>query len=268
MHRIREQALIVIYPDLPQTPKPKNCYTSTERKMPIDPIVKICGLTTVDAAEVAIESGADLLGMIMVPNRQRTVDLDIAKQISVKVREARDSRASTSTETKEKDWFDLHINRIKQEGPFLVGVFRNQPLSTILEYCQSIPLDYVQLHGSEDRSQYIPQIPVPVIARFVPKADDFKESVQTGLHALPLIDGEVGGEGKLLDWNKLGIDSAKGKYILAGGLNPDNVSSAVQVEGVIGVDVSGGVETSGKKDADKIREFIDAARKRNIITNT
>lgn len=199
-------------------------------------LVKICGVKSFDAAKHAVEHGADLVGVILVPNRKRTIDHAVAKEISAYLR-------------------SLPSNR-----PQLVGVFRNQALEEIAHLKAELGLDVVQLHGSEPYSM-IEQIEGPVIRRISPDSPNFiSEVVKTSNteDTWALIDSEQGGDGEKVDWSMLSeIGEAKGSYILAGGLNPENVRDALNHKGCIGVDVSGGVEKeNGDKDPEKILRFL------------
>lgn len=196
-------------------------------------VVKICGLQSVEAAQVAIDNGADLLGVICVPNRKRTVDCEVAKSIS-KLCRGKDVK--------------------------LVGVFRNQPKEEVARIAGDYDLDVVQLHGDEDWKEYDSFMALPIIKRLV-----FPRDVETLVElqksdCQPLFDSEAGGTGERLDWKSIGewysnSQLSKG-YILAGGLNAENVKDALKVPGVVGVDVSGGVETNGVKDNVKIKTFL------------
>ncbi|ODQ75129.1 hypothetical protein LIPSTDRAFT_50090 [Lipomyces starkeyi NRRL Y-11557] len=194
------------------------------------PIVKICGTRTVEAAHCAISSGADLIGMILVPDLKRTVSADQAKAISRAVHEFRELRA-----------------------PLVVGVFRNQSLDEVLRMLKEYDLDIVQLHGSEPLS-WTREIPVPVIKKFGLGEDDL---MAPGLHAVTLLDGGAGGEGQKISWEGL---PGSGAFMLAGGLTVDNVAVAVKIPNVAGVDVSSGVETDGMQDLEKIQMFIRNAK--------
>lgn len=229
------------------------------------PIVKVCGIKTVEAAQVALDAGANMIGMIMVPNRARTVDMETAAQISNLVRsyrrpgsfelDANDLDGSTHSAV-------AHIIEAKtRTRPAIVGVFRNQPLAEVLRLQQELSLDYVQLHGSEPL-EWCRLIPCPVIRRFTPDTPDFNASPVTGYHSLSLIDGEVGGEGKMVDWSGVQSRAHMGaRFLMAGGLTADNVTQALEVEGACGVDVSGGVESSpGVKDLSEIERFVKAAK--------
>ncbi|KAK9241450.1 isomerase-domain-containing protein [Lipomyces kononenkoae] len=219
------------------------------------PIVKICGTRTVQAAQCAISSGADLIGMIIVPNVKRTVSPEQAKAISRAVHEFRESRpphevASTDMPS---EWFASHFEQIRLRAPLVVGVFRNQSLDEVLRLQKEYDLDIVQLHGSEPLS-WTRAIPVPVIKKFSPHENDL---MTPGLHAVTLLDGGAGGEGQKIDWEGL---PGSGPFMLAGGLTVDNVAIAVNIPNVFGVDVSSGVETDGKQDLEKIKMFIRNAK--------
>ncbi|SCU90708.1 LADA_0F05952g1_1 [Lachancea dasiensis] len=209
-------------------------------------ITKICGLQTLEAAQIAIDSKADLLGVICVPNRKRTVDAKVAQDISALVRTER-----------------LKVK--SKEGPYLVGVFRNQSVEEVKRLKDEYCLDIVQLHGNEDWKQYCKELgDVTIIKRFIFPDDCAKVLEITNMGSAPcvaLFDSEAGGTGEKLDWNRISQWSRESgaNFILAGGLTPDNVKIASQLPGVRGVDVSGGVETNGKKDANKIKQFLQQA---------
>ncbi|GMG29771.1 unnamed protein product [Ambrosiozyma monospora] len=251
--------------------------TQTNQKQ--QKLIKICGLKTPTEAKAAINNGANLLGVIMVPNRKRTIDPEEALKISQLCQEARLSRgitttskdllnkvirSNTATTSKPSEWFTNTIQEVISNGPFLVGVFRNQSIAEINDSVAKLRLDMVQLHGTEDIEEYASEITVPVIPRFV-LADStrLQLALRTGLFVAPLLDSEAGGEGKVIDWdaaaNTLGKELG-GVFILAGGLKPENVAAALNVKGCVGVDVSGGVETDGKKDLSKIKLFLENGR--------
>lgn len=233
---------------------------------PSSPLVKICGTRSEEAALAAIQSGADLIGMIMVQGRSRLVPDDVALRISQVVkstpRPAGTSEQPTSTSL---EWFDhsTHILRHPSRA-LLVGVFMNQPLSYVLSQQQKLGLDVVQLHGSEPL-EWSSLIPVPVIRKFAP--GDIGVA-RRAYHTLPLLDSGAGGSGELLEESgvKKVLDSDEGlRVILAGGLNPQNVVDTVKKLGqsgqkVVGLDVSSGVETNGAQDLEKIRAFIKSAK--------
>lgn len=235
------------------------------------PLVKVCGIRSLEAAQTAVDSGADMIGMILVPNRSRTVDLYEAKRISDYVhacrrRPQKNPFGGVLSESGESQFeVTSRITRARtQSRPLVVGVFQNQPLDVILTLQQELNLDMVQLHGQEPL-EMCRLIPVPVIKRFTPGTVGFENCTVPGYHYLSLIDGEIGGEGRLVDWTAIQAQVALGaRFILAGGLNASNVTAALQTVGVYGVDVSGGVETNGVKDMAKIQQFVQTARKAGL----
>ncbi|CAN6663088.1 hypothetical protein TRVA0_034S01530 [Trichomonascus vanleenenianus] len=233
------------------------------------PLVKVCGIRSVEAAKCALDSGADMIGMILVPNRARTVDIVTAKNISRYVRSYQRESDQIPASTTDYGVANMslaeansHIMRdITRERPKIVGVFRNQTLVEILRLQRELELDVVQLHGSEPL-EWCRMIPVPVIKRFTPNTAEFESSSVPGYHNFSLLDSELGGEGKLVDWTAISQQVKLGaRFMLAGGLTPENVDQALATPGVFGVDVSGGVESSpGVKDLSKIRKFVQKAK--------
>ncbi|KAJ1680294.1 anthranilate synthase / indole-3-glycerol phosphate synthase [Spiromyces aspiralis] len=247
-------------------------------------VVKICGVSRPEDAICAAESGTDLIGIIFAKS-SRQVSLPVAKQIASAVRSLRppsstvrkldpNEYSNASDDRFVHAWFADHAKQVEAaEGPFIVGVFQNQPLEDILHIAQSVPLDIVQLHGDEPLS-LTDQIPLPVIKAF--HIDDEFDLESSGLstplhHAFILLDTKVkgadhqGGKGVSFDWNIAGslVHNTGLPLIMAGGLTPSNVSKAIQVGTPWGVDVSSGVEQDAppdeggkKKDAIKIRQFV------------
>ncbi|KAK6855845.1 Multifunctional tryptophan biosynthesis protein [Apiospora arundinis] len=232
-------------------------------------LVKICGTRTPEAALAAAEAGADLIGMIMVPGRKRTVTDEAATAISKAIHEfsrpASDAKGALP-ENVASDFFAAGVSKITSHGrarPLLVGVFMNQPLAEVLELQRRYNLDIVQLHGDEPL-EWATAIPVPVVKKYIPEAPGIGTR---GYHVLPLLDSGSG-SGQLLDGVGIKATLAKDqelRLLLAGGLDPDNVAEVVNAIGadggrVIGVDVSSGVEVDGRQDLDRIRQFIKAAK--------
>ena len=231
-------------------------------------LVKICGTRTVEAAVTAAKAGADMIGMILVPGRKRTVSTDTAMQISNAIHAVEQPKALESLPTvvaKAQDFFDLGAQWIRQHHrPLLVGVFRNQPLSYIIEQQTRLKLDAVQLHGAEPL-EWASLIPVPVIHAFNP--EDPELSVR-GYHVLPLLDSAVGGTGNLTEASavKSRLTQDRGlKVLLAGGLTPENLDATANSFGklkksIVGVDVSSGVEEDGIQSIPRIKRFIEIAK--------
>ncbi|KAK9474326.1 indole-3-glycerol phosphate synthase-domain-containing protein [Dipodascopsis tothii] len=213
------------------------------------PLVKICGTRSAAAATAAVDAGADIVGMILVPGSKRTVAPATAKAIVAAVK-AHPRRAPVPLPA---DWFGAQAALVAGRGPLVAGVFKDQPLEEVLAVQAELGLDLVQLHGSEPL-EWARLIPVPVIKKFGP-AD---AGLQTrGYHAIALVDGGAGGEGVAVDWAAI---PAGASVLLAGGLTPANAAAAAAVPGVLGVDVSSGVETAGEQDVAKIAAFVAAAR--------
>jgi len=248
----------------------------TKKEASVAPLlVKICGTRTPEAAQIAVDSGADLIGIILAPNRKRTISdeaaLAISKVVHATSREPAAAAANTtahelSTPGKQAhDFFASAAQRITdQKRALLVGVFLDQPLSEILHLQQKYQLDIVQLHGSEP-IEWASLIPCPVIRRFTPGA----VGVATrGFHAVPLFDPGAG-SGQLLDAVDVKATLAKDaelRLLLAGGLDAKNLPEVFKNVGadtqrIIGVDVSSGVEDgNGQQDLDLIKEFITVAK--------
>ena len=225
-------------------------------------LVKICGIRTPEAGVIVAEAGADLLGIIFVPGRKRTVSLDDAKSIAKAVR-GKDYHPRKSQSIASTGWFDHWYEWIRNHPrrPLLVGVFQDQPLEEILTIQAAVPLDLVQLHGSEPL-HYASLIPCPVIHAF-PVTSPLIHSPQQ--HAISLVDAGTttvqGGTGEVVDWMRVKRLS-EGPIMLAGGLTPENVARAVEVSGAVAVDVASGVEDSdGQKDPELVMKFITEAKK-------
>lgn len=243
-------------------------------------IIKICGLKETNAAAKAIEDGADLLGMIMVPGRKRTVSLEVASDIAQKARAKREESNRTLMSAKDilrclqlatykdhNEYFEKAAQLISENGPFSVGVFRNQDISQVFQLASDCSVDFIQLHGNEKVEEYLDKnsnqrfgiIKRYVIPDHTAEMNEFFPSITKraqNTFVLPLLDSEAGGEGKVIDWTL--IDQQNGKFLLAGGLNPENLQDTREYLGnVIGLDVSGGVEKEdGTKDLEKIEKFV------------
>ncbi|WP_186575955.1 phosphoribosylanthranilate isomerase [Aquibacillus kalidii] len=197
--------------------------------------VKICGITSVEAAKQAVASGADYIGFVFAKSK-RKIDKDKAAEIA------------------------SHIpTTIKK-----VGVFVNEELETIRDIASTVGLDYVQLHGDESPA-FCKQIGYPIIKAFQIKEKGDLEKLTEYSCDYFLLDSPAGkyrgGNGEAFDWSLAkGLTDLKGKVILAGGLHVGNVRQAIAEVGPVGIDVSSGVETDGIKDLQKIAAFIEEAK--------
>ncbi|MGT2906689.1 phosphoribosylanthranilate isomerase [Streptococcus dentiloxodontae] len=189
--------------------------------------VKICGLSTPEAVETAVKSGADYIGFVFAPSK-RQVTLEQASEL------ARAIPASTQK----------------------VGVFVSPTLQELEAAIAAVPLDLVQIHG-DFAEALIAEISVPVI-RAIQIKDD-----QTQLDSAAdylLFDAPVAGSGQTFDWHLLAEKEIRKPFFIAGGLTADNVKEALSLFQPYAVDVSSGVETAGSKDLDKIRLFIERVK--------
>ncbi len=147
-----------------------------------------------------------------------------------------------------------------------VGVFVNAPLPEVQEIAKRCKLDYVQLHGNES-PEYCRLVNYPVI-KAVRVGVDFDPLKLEEYHVDwilldSFVPGQQGGTGITFDWKKAQLERQQVKIPLfvAGGLTAENVEEAVRILSPEGIDVSGGVETDGIKDLEKIRQFLIAARR-------
>jgi anthranilate synthase/indole-3-glycerol phosphate synthase/phosphoribosylanthranilate isomerase len=230
-------------------------------------LVKICGTRRAEDAVEAIKAGADLIGMILVPNRGRHVPYKDAIAISKAVHQTLVTTGSVISDrvgNQASDFFASAASNISSHRPLLVGVFQNQPLEEVLELQKAYDLDIVQLHGDEP-FEWANIIPVPVIRSLKPGQIGLGKR---GYHTVPLLDAASGGSGQKLDITKVKTALTKDpglRVMFAGGLNPDNVADTVRAVGelserIIGVDVSSGVEENGVQSVEKIKAFIKAAK--------
>ena len=197
--------------------------------------VKVCGMTSLKDALVAVEVGADAVGFIFYKKSPRSVTMKTVREIVLEL------------------------------PPFVdtVGVFVDETaeqINKIADYCN---LDIIQLHGDESPT-FCKKIRRKVIKAFrikdmqsVKKLSSFQVS---GFLLDTFSDNLHGGTGKVFDWN-LALPAKKfGPVIMAGGLTPNNVQQAVRQIRPYGVDVCSGVESEpGIKDHKKVRAFLKNA---------
>jgi len=229
--------------------------------------VKICGTRSPEAAQAAVDAGADFIGVIRVPGRSRFVQDDVVHQIAniVKKSVRKQQMPSIPPHVGAEDFLEYNLRSlVRPQRAQLVGVFLNASLETIIREVQEFGFDVVQLHGSEPL-EWARSIPVPVIRRFSPGEVGFSAR---GYQALSLLDAGAGGSGKQLDsaaLKSLFEKDSSVKAMLAGGLTADNVQNVLQQlepysDNILAVDTSSGVETDGKQDLKKIAAFVSAAK--------
>ena len=199
--------------------------------------VKICGITSLEDALMAVEAGADALGFVFFDKSPRHMEPERAARI------------------------------IAGLPPFVqvVGLFVNAELDFVNATADSCGLDIVQLHGDESPA-YCQLVRRRVMKAFRVRGMESLVPMKDYSVAAFLLDAyspnAYGGTGACFDWDCAVAAKAGGRIILAGGLDPDNVASAVSKVAPYGVDVSSGVELSpGRKDPEKVRRFIQEAKK-------
>lgn len=203
---------------------------------------KICGLTTPETVDAALRGGAAYLGFVFFSKSPRNIALNVAADLAAPARG--------------------HAG--------IVALVVDCDDDVIDEIVQQVGPDILQLHGHES-----PKRTAQIKARFerkvwkaiaVATADDVGAAVPYGDAAdSVLFDARPppgsaslpGGNGLTFDWRILEGEAAKRKFVLAGGLTPDNVAAAVKLTGASVVDVSSGVESApGLKDPGLIRHFL------------
>jgi phosphoribosylanthranilate isomerase len=196
--------------------------------------VKICGITRVEDARAAIAAGADMIGLNFYAKTPRFVDVDRAREI----REAVGARAS------------------------VVGVFVNASRVYIDERLRAVSLDMIQFSGDEDDAA-LAGWPVPsIVSRRLKTTEESSSRPPRGDYVLyDAFDAKLfGGTGNRISLDQLrAVDLSRA--FVAGGLNPDNVAEVAALE-PYAVDCASGVESSpGVKDHDKLRRFVNNAKR-------
>ena len=212
-------------------------------------LIKICGITTVDDALVAAEAGADAIGLNFYPRSPRYVAPEVARRIA-----------------------DAVSGRVTR-----VGVMVDPTEEEALSLASEVGLDAIQLHGHESAA----------LAARLSRAVALLKAFRTGPEGVgPVIEyltevrraggalravlfdacqpGQLGGSGKQADWDAIKGYPSEGwhpPFILAGGLTPANVATAIQSVHPAGVDTASGVEKSpGRKDPLLVAQFVREAR--------
>lgn len=207
--------------------------------------IKICGLKTTQALDVALDSGADLVGFVFFAPSPRHVGLEAARTLGQRVK----GRA----------------------GKVALTVDAND--DTLLDIVAALKPNLLQLHGSETPERVVAvrtRFGLPVM-KALPVAE--RKDLSPIRQYAQIVDRLIfdarapedatrpGGLGKTFDWTLLKDVNAGIPFMLSGGLDAGNVAEALRVTRAPGVDVSSGVERApGEKDPERIRAFIRAAR--------
>lgn len=200
--------------------------------------VKICGITRVEDARVAVAAGADAIGLVFYPPSPRNIDdLELARQIA------------------------------EEAGPFVsvVALFVDPQADFVTRVLSTVNISLLQFHGSETEN-LCRRFGRPYIKALRMKPDmDVNAAMDAYGSASGILldtyrEGVPGGTGEVFDWARVPQDPVK-PVIVAGGLTPSNVADAIKNTRPYAVDVSGGVEQApGIKSDGRIRAFIAAAR--------
>ena len=206
--------------------------------------IKFCGTTSLADALASAEAGADALGFIFAPSK-RQVTPGAAREIIKELPAA--------------------IERI--------GIFMNEDLDTIRRIADNTGLTGIQLHGGES-TEFVAQLKAKPVAdrrlrviKTVIMNGDFHLELEKFLNASSLADAILldsgAGSGQTFEWRGVRsfLTGTEMKFIVAGGLNPENVTAAMRIFHPYGVDVVSGVESApGKKDPEKLKAFVTAVR--------
>ena len=195
--------------------------------------IKICGITNVDDALLATALGADAVGFVMAPSPRQVAPPRVQE-----------------------------ITRRLPPGVLTVGVFRNEAPQRVVDIVNRCGLKAAQLHGQEsvEDTQQV-RDKVPVVIKAFPGGSGALAVADRYRADMVLVDSATPGSGQVFDWSL--AEGAPGgiRLIMAGGLNPENVATAIAKVRPWGVDVSTGVELSpGRKDPARMRAFIKAAQ--------
>lgn len=205
--------------------------------------VKICGLTTPEGVAAAVDAGAAYVGFVFFEKSPRNVSIETARALAVEV----------------------------PVGVMKVALVVNADNATLDAITEAVPLDMLQLHGSETPERVTEvkeRYGLPVMKAIgIADAQDLPQIGKYGrvadqllVDAKPTQDAELpGGNGLSFDWTLLGGKRWPCPWMLAGGLTPENAAYAAKKTRARQIDVSSGVESApGVKDADLIRAFIAA----------
>jgi len=207
--------------------------------------IKICGLKTPEALDVALESGANLVGFVFFPPSPRSLGLEAARTLGAQVK-GRAGKVALVVDATDETLYGI-VNALK---PDMLQLHGNESLERVAVVRSRFGLPVMKALPIAERADLSP------IRLYAKVADRLLFDARAPQDAT-----RPGGLGKPFDWHLLENLDLKLPFMLSGGLSPDNVAQALRITRAPGVDVSSGVERApGEKDAGKIRDFIRAAR--------
>jgi phosphoribosylanthranilate isomerase len=194
--------------------------------------IKLCGLKREQDMEYANALQPDYIGFVFVPVSKRAVSKEQAKALKAKL----DPAIQT------------------------VGVFTDADTGEILSIAKEGIIDIIQLHGKYDpqKIEEIKAAGYPVIQAFSIQSKEDIEKANACSVDYVLLDQGKGGSGKCFDWSLL--ENIKRDYFLAGGLGPENVKEAIETYHPYAIDASSSLETEGRKDFEKMKQFVHTIR--------
>jgi phosphoribosylanthranilate isomerase len=212
-------------------------------QMPVES--KICGLTTPDAVDTALEAGADYVGFVFFPPSPRHLGFEAARTLGARV-QGRAKKVALSVDA-DDDFLAASIEALK---PDLLQLHGKETPERVVMVRTRFGLPVMKALPIEVRADLSPiRLYADVADRLIFDARAPREATRPG------------GLGKSFDWTLLAGVNPGVPFMLSGGLDPSNVADALRITGAPAVDVSSGVERApGVKDLDKIRAFIRAVR--------
>jgi phosphoribosylanthranilate isomerase len=206
--------------------------------------IKFCGTTSLEDALASVEAGADALGFIFAPSKRRI-----------------------ATEQAQA------IIRQLPAGVERIGVFLNETGEQIRKTLLDVDLTGIQLHGGECPAEAFSHLPADRwtslrTIKTILVDDGFAARLDSAMTATSDVDAWLldsgAGSGKTFDWHaaRTHMGKRQGRFIIAGGLTPENVGEAIRTFSPWGVDVVSGIEREpGRKDRAKLKAFVAAVRK-------
>jgi phosphoribosylanthranilate isomerase len=215
-------------------------------------LVKICGLKTPQALDVALEAGADQVGFVFFAPSPRNLGYEAARALGARVKDRAAKVALTVDATDE-----MLGEIVEALGPDMLQLHGTETPERVVAVRTRFGLPVMKAVPIEDRASLSP------IRLYANVADKIIFDARAPREAT-----RPGGLGKPFDWRLLeGVDPGI-PFMLSGGLDVGNVADALSITRAPGVDVSSGVERApGHKDADKIRAFVRTARQADAALN-
>jgi phosphoribosylanthranilate isomerase len=198
-------------------------------------IIKVCGVTSLEDVRIACEAGANAIGFNFYAKSPRYITASAAHDLAASL----------------------------PAGVLRVGVFVNPSPDDLIDLTHKVPLDVVQIHGSEPAGTQGDANVESRVWKAVAVDPSFQSSILDELTAeaflLDTPTKNFGGSGERFDWTR--VTSGSKKIIIAGGLDGSNVGEAIGTMRPWGVDACSRLESApGKKDSQKVREFVGNAR--------